>query len=88
MITKYVNTDRYLPPTCTACDECVDKLVMIHNESMQDVATLQNRSTVFNDLSVIYQELSNVIFQAVSLMVGLLHSKPLIIMHSFSLITE
>lgn len=76
-----VATSYYLSPTCTACGECVDKLVMMHNESMQDVATLQNRSTIFNDLSVIYQQLNSVIFQAVSLTVGLLHSESLIIMY-------
>ena len=66
---------------CTACGECVDKLVMIHNESMQDVATLQNRlATLYDDLSFIYQQLNNVTLQAIPLMVSLLYV--IIIIHS------
>ena len=60
--------------TCTACGECVDKLVMMHNESMQDVSILQNRlATLYYDLSFIYQQLNNVTLQAIPLMVSLLY---------------
>lgn len=64
-----------LPPTtCTACGECVDKLVMMHNQSMQDVATLQYRLTELNNnLSYIYQQLNNVTLQAMPLMVWSLY---------------
>lgn len=60
-------------PTYTACGDCVDKLVIMHNESMLDVANLQNRLTMFDDLSVIYQQLNGIILQALSLLVSLLH---------------
>ena len=65
----HVSTGRYVTQP-VACGDCVDKLVILHNESMQNVATLQNRSTVFNyDLFNIYQQLNNVSLQAISLLV-------------------
>lgn len=61
-------------PTFIACGGCVDKLVIMHNESIQNIATVQSRLTIlYEDLFTIYHQLNNVTLQAVPLMVSLLN---------------
>ena len=52
-----------------ACGGCVDKLVILHNESAQQVFTFTDRLEMLDDLSIIHQQLSGIISQALSLMV-------------------
>jgi len=52
-----------------ACGECVDKLVMLQNESAQQGFMLANRLEMLDDLSIIHQQLAGIISQALSLMV-------------------
>ena len=55
--------------SAAACGECVDKLVMHHNESAQQAYLLANKLETLDDLSMIYQQLASIISQALSLMV-------------------
>jgi len=57
-----------------ACGDCVDKLVMLNDESAQQANMLADRLDMLDDLSMIYQHLAGIISQAQSLMVRLAHN--------------
>lgn len=62
--------------------------MMVHNETARNVTILENRLTIFDDLTAVYQWLNSVILKALPLMVDLLYNTVVDVATSFCFITE